>query len=507
MTNIDSVDAPAPAKEEKVEPKLISIDFLDGDDDTDVPQDRKQWVNLPRDAKWVDGTNIPNIDRLTEKPRVKVRFDEKGSHPFKVKYDPGGSNLIYTGGEQGRNPLFKYEETQKNYTTDGDGTKIIPTDWFINVCGMNVWRLEAEDDKGNKAQSHNLIGWRMIYLVEAVMTGVTANAAASLATLTGEYAKHGIHIDVLPRVNMTHMENIGANDSGTFISNTRTAYNGSQGPGKEPYTVVVGYTDHLAVRDDADQFVEPGVAAGPGTAKFTVQITDGSGNDKFLWNNIVTGEDWYVSCTFLPDPPPPPPAPVAPHSGITGFLLGLIGMNNPPPAPPAPPAPVAVNIPKADCVGKPKWAVLPDALNAVEIDLSGLPAATGTLTLTVNTVNRMRAGLSFGGGNLICVCTKAWWQVSSEADQNQVMIHELGHKIYMVVDGSGKQPDAVATQYDGKGHVGSHCYFPLGVLPSYGGVGGSGCVMFGATNGVSAFCVNCDPAVKKMDISDGWARL
>lgn len=506
MTNIDSADAPAPAKEEKVDPKIIAVDFLDGDNNTELPEDRKQWVNLPRDAKWVDGTNVMTIDRLTEKPRVKIRFDKPGSHPFKVKYDPGGSNLIYTGAEKGRNPLFLYEEAQKNYTTDGDGTKIIPTDWFINCCGMNVWNLEAEDDKGNKVVSHKITGWRMIYLQEVLMTGVPA--AANLTTLTSEYAKHGMHIEVLPRVNMTHMPNIGQNDSGTFQNNTRTAYAGSQGPNWEPYTVCVGYTDHLAVKDENQVVTMNGVAAGPGSATVRVLIKNAAGNDKFLWRGIVPGEDWFVSCVYTPDPPPPPPPPAPPYGGIGGWLLGLVGLNNPPPAP-APVIPAPVNIAKAQCTPVQINPAIPDASIAVDIDTTGAAAAAtnGTITLTVNWINRMRAGLSFGGGNLICVCTKAWWQTESTADQNQVMIHEMGHKVYMVCKGQGKEPDKPATQYDGKGHVGSHCHNGLPVQANYGGANGSSCVMFGSTNGVSAFCANCDPAVKKMDISDGWTAF
>jgi hypothetical protein len=32
-------------------------------------------------------------------------------------------------------------------------------------------------------------------------------------------------------------------------------------------------------------------------------------------------------------------------------------------------------------------------------------------------------------------------------------------------------------------------------------------VMFGATNGVSAFCSDCAPVVQKVDVSDGWSAF
>jgi type VI secretion system secreted protein VgrG len=130
---------------------------------------------------------------------------------------------------------------------------------------------------------------------------------------------------------------------------------------------------------------------------------------------------------------------------------------------------------------------------------------TGTLTVKVYTVNSMCGGLSFNRGNLICVCTRAWWRAISESDQNQVMIHEMGHKIGMVPKGTTL--DRTANQYTGKGHVGSHCHTGLAVLASYDNVPGSRCVMFGMTNGVMAFCAACAKAVKKMDLSAGWAKF
>jgi hypothetical protein len=132
---------------------------------------------------------------------------------------------------------------------------------------------------------------------------------------------------------------------------------------------------------------------------------------------------------------------------------------------------------------------------------------SGTLTLKVNWVNRMRGGLSFPGTNLICVCAQAWWTDISGDDQNQVAIHELGHTLGMVPLGTGTVPDKPTTQYTGLGHIGSHCHFGTPVsTTSYATASGT-CVMFGATSSYTAFCANCAPAVKKLDFSAGWPRL
>ena len=109
----------------------------------------------------------------------------------------------------------------------------------------------------------------------------------------------------------------------------------------------------------------------------------------------------------------------------------------------------------------------------------------------------------------MCVCTKAHWQKSSSSAQNNVTIHEIGHKVGMVSDGSGIKPDQVSSYYWAKGHVGSHCSTGLSAAAlltadyrSY--TSSSTCVMFGTGNGFSNFCVNCAPAVKKADITGGF---
>ena len=120
----------------------------------------------------------------------------------------------------------------------------------------------------------------------------------------------------------------------------------------------------------------------------------------------------------------------------------------------------------------------------------------------------MRGGLSFNGTNLVCICTKSWWRAKNGAKQNQTMIHEIGHQFNMVAQGTGSGPDKVATQYTGKGHVGSHCYNGCGVQANYSShTASSTCVMFGAGNGKNAFCANCAIAMKKQDISGGFGSL
>jgi type VI secretion system secreted protein VgrG len=450
-------------------PNLVAVEILDGSDTAVLTAKDLQYVNLPGDNKWNDGTKLKNKDRQTQKPRVRVRFDRPCTESFKIKLDPGVSNQIYSAAEEGRNGNFKHETTEKTYTTDADGTKII-TDLQIASAGKDTYKYTAEDNYGNKATSAGEIETiRRIYLQELKMVGVSA--ASSLNTLTIEFDKHGIEIVKLSDMPMDHIDNVGT-DTSNFETSARAAYVISGCSSREPFVVAVTYTDHLAVKETPLPIIKAGVTVGPGNPAVTIPIIV-NGKRKSLWNKIVTGESWFISASFR-------------KNGGT--------------------AADDVNIPIANVTLVPDAPAVPDNCSSVNIQVAGLATAaqTGTITLTVHVVDRMRAGLAFSGGNLICVCTRAWWKIESTADQNEAMIHEMGHKIGMVPDGSSL--DTGSNQYTAKGHVGSHCHTGLAVLPDYSTSSGT-CVMFGATSGNSDFCLFCARAVKKVDISAGWSAF
>ena len=119
----------------------------------------------------------------------------------------------------------------------------------------------------------------------------------------------------------------------------------------------------------------------------------------------------------------------------------------------------------------------------------------------------MRGGVSFPPGtNIVCVCGRIEWKAFSE--QNKVIIHEVGHQLRMVTDGSKGLPARTPNHYTGRGHRGNHCHTGL-PLKEYtpenapDDASNAGCVMFGAVNTRKEFCTDCAEAIKKMDLSKG----
>ena len=466
--------------------KLIKIELLDGAEDKFLAEDGSQFVNLDRDQKWVDNTSVTSLGRLGYKPKIHVEFDLPGVSEFTIKAIPDAANTAYTDDEKTRNTLFKFLEQEKTYHTESTG-KLVISDAFLSVGGENTFHFEVKDTQGTTLQTKKLKTLRKMFVQEIKMTGDAGKlAATSLGTVIAEYKKQGFVIETLPEKTIPEMENIDVNDSASYKSAVKAAYQNSEGKKKEPFTLVVGYTSHLAVKTTGKQILKENVPVGPGSPS-TVMIIAGPGKTnpatrkKYLWQKIVTGESWFESATF---------------EDSTSCVVTAID--------------------EKYCTPIPVSSSNPHKSYKVKIDVSKLPCGVGTITLTLTWVDRMRAGLAFGGSNLICVCTKAWWKNKSGAQQNEVIIHEMGHKIGMVPSGTvevtDKQPDKTDTFYDkSKGHVGSHCHhgIPIGQTRYDGAADAalSDCVMYGATNRHSAFCEHCVIAAKKQDINTGWTGL
>src|SRR5688500_768457 len=289
--------------------KIVKIDWLDDADATIAAKKLlgakgTQFVNLPREDKFVDGTIVKTKDRLSNKPRFRVEFDQPGAHSFKVKLIPGGSNAAYSATEKTRNPKFTHEATERSYTTEADGTKVAD-DIQLAVAGNDSYTLQATDDQGNKVMSSELVTQRLIHYVNIKMRNLASIAADTNAFRT-ELQKHFIRFVELPGVSMDRIPNVGV-DSGPLLTAARAAYETSKGPDKEGYVIAVIYTDHLAVKNPNQSLLTPVVTVGPRKPTVVVKIAGPSINNpafnapRFLWKDLVPGESWFVSATYSPD--------------------------------------------------------------------------------------------------------------------------------------------------------------------------------------------------------------
>lgn len=469
---VDPEEPAIPGVPAETRPRIISVAWLDGADDREIGGGT-QWVNLPRDAKWVDRDKVTSIDRLTRKPRIKVHFDRPGGHHFKLKLQPGPQNVVYSGAEEGRNANYLWEKTEKDYTTAGDGSKIIPADdFFVTAAGANLVTATGTDDDGNVARSAGLTSMRMIFFPNIKMATV-ANIPANVGTMTGEYERVGIKMVALDDQPMPFMKNvdIDAGELDTIKANARAAYLASQGPSKEPYAIALVWINMLTAMAPLQILTTVELDAGPGQGSVRLEMKDASGSWHELWIDL-DARDWFVSAKFLPA-----------GGGA------------------------AVDIPKASCTPR---ASASDVHSHywVDVDVEAVPAGRGSIQLTVNWVDRFTNGVSLGAGNVICIATTVAWAPRGAAEMVQTLIHEFGHQFNMVADGTGTQPDKVSTHYTGRDHRGPHCHHGVPLAAHLGGQPGD-CVLFGESNATRMpnYCENCTPAIRKMDLSAGYARF
>lgn len=465
--------------------KIVSVEFLDGSDTKIVKGKAKaQFVNLPNEPELVDGKIIKNKDRLSNKPRIRLKFDKPGAHPFKIKLVPAGSNASYKAAEIPRNSNFRFDDIEKIFYTNPDGDIILSGNLALASAGCDIYGLTAKDKNDVTVNSNGRLNtYRMIYFVEIKMDGITNYIAKNLNLCIKEFSrnKKNIKLKKLGQTRMGHIKNISKEDEDSFLSKANKAYTDfarrKMGYYKKKYCIAIAYTDQLAVKKQRQSLIKEDVQVGPLEDPVIIPIFDGH-KTKSLWHDVATGEDWFVSCTFFSD--------------------DLFG-NSP------------ITKDKCKIIEDPSY---PGNYCSVEISVDHLPIGHGEIIIVVNWVDRMRAGLSFRSGPLIVLCTRVWWHKKSTQEQNEVLIHELGHKIGMVSKSAGSH------QYNGlnsgrylydksKGHVGEHCYFgcPDGQsrYDSDADVANAKCVMYGATKkNLSKFCPDCDKAVRKLDISKGW---
>nr|MCH9680321.1 hypothetical protein [Deltaproteobacteria bacterium] len=324
----------------------------------------------------------------------------------------------------------------------------------------------ARDEHGTVAQSHRVVTQRLLYCQELV--GAGTQPAPDIAGAVEQLAAANITLVPLPRGAMPARPNLdvesGDGQRAAFITDLDQAFAASPGAAKAPHVLTVAYLDRVTVQHKIKVTV-PNVEAGG--AATVVEIRRG-GEPRYLWMGIDQ-TPWLTAASFTPDSGP------------------------------------AQDI-KAHCTAVPNDHHYPDQCRNVRIALGSLPAGRGTVELYLVTVRKILGGVSFGTQTQrICVATRAGWVDVDPAKQQALVLHEIGHKLGLVPDGSGSL-DRSPLQYDHT-HTGSHCHWRLAPAAAYGPYEMGRCVMFGeALAPNQAFCQTCCDAARKADLSMGWTH-
>ncbi len=446
-----------------------------------------QYVNLTEpDERWNDGQALNSLDRQTNKPKIRVRFDKAGQHRFTVKVSPRPGNAVYSARELSRQPLYR-EPNQRSYSyvTDPDGTKIVD-DITLPAAGLNTYLFEVVNDKNQIISTELVETARRLYIQEIMLPGpeTLARPHGFQPTAT-EYARHGVDLVQLPPVSGRGEANsdVFTEDGDARLRQlARSVYPRSQGPSHEPYTIVVCHVDRLASMLPVQPIYVQAVA-GPGAGDKLIQFVGADGNVSFLWYHIEPNTDWLVQAVFEYTDP---------AAGVR-----------------------QIPIPRDRLTPVPYDAAAPKECSALNIRMAGLlPMPTnGKIILRVRLMESAAAGVAFYNSNLLCVAAMSPWEPVTMDYQQQTLVHEIGHLIGMVPSGPEwvqahpDEADMDASKLD-KGpyfysQFGNHCHFGLPASqadPAYTG----SCVMFGGDCLSIRYCASCAKAVRKVDMSHGW---
>ncbi len=460
-------------------PTISQLEILDGSDTSYAAGEVIQYVNLPKEEKFVDGNDICNLDRLGRNIRVKVIFDKPGVHEFQIELAPYTNNIKYSSNEKSSNENYNYEEQVLSFETDDNGEKIIDgKQLYIDVAGNNIYQIKAKDcNEVEITTSASIKTMRMLYYSEAKMQGLTsALPTAQLASVEAEYLKHGIKLVRLNTHSIPLMENIDksvTSEVNTFFLNVARATLQDKSA-KMLYYFTIAYTGHLARKGKNTLKRLIPVTVSTSTSSLVVDILDSQNIYHPLWYNITANDNWYVDCYFVSN-------------------------NNS----------NKINIPKNRItpIQTTQTTVGQGCCDNVSIDISFLPSGSGKIYLEVNYMDIMMGGMASQGGDIVTICTKSNWQNASINQQIKTIIHEIGHMIGMTSTNGNKKRglDGLPTWYDNTNtpsHKGDHCFYGITVAPPYDSTAAmsqSKCVMYGGVSGstLSSFCQECSNRVRK----------
>ncbi|CAB3873414.1 type VI secretion system tip protein TssI/VgrG [Achromobacter piechaudii] len=450
---------------------------------------RLQYVNLEQVAeRWNDGSALTTTERQSNRPRIHVEFNRPGQHRFTITVKADPANLPYSARERGRRASYQEPHSNpRSYVTNADGKRIVD-DIALPAAGLNLYLFEVRDERGQLIKTERVETVRRLYIQEVMcMSAHPAGHLADVTPVTAEFARHGIDMIQLPRLQFRGRSAVDAADSPesqqAIMNAVRGVYANSPGKQREPYTLVVCHVDRLAAPGVSGDMRLP-VPAGPGGRVMTVPIVNDDRSQSSLWYEFDASDDWLVHARYL-------------YRDASGAERSLS-------------IPRHLITPIREANGS-VWSVSVDLTR-----LSPTPL-TGVLNIQFNTVADSYAGLAITGTNLLFVSTLDPYEPNSQAYLTETLAHEMGHLLGMVPSGPdwpglrNQDDSADDSKLDPPPHfyynAGGHCYYGL---PNQNGqyneeIGQ--CVMYGITCANIHFCPSCSKAVRKVDCSEGWTAF
>lgn len=532
--------------------KLARVEFLNGKNDADpegfadpiLTKLANQWVNLAayrdrfdRDKAampaWLasfDGEPVESFDRLSRRVRVIVEFEQPGVEQFWIKLIPGGGNLEYSATEVAYKSYRPSPADAHNKpiwykgTTNDRGKAIVEVE--VRAAAGDTWKVQGKDSYDTtKNGAGSLKAVRGLFVTTMTMDKVLA---VGIADAKAEWRRHLVFLETaeltydptegkVPYQRFLYADDRfsaqvrAIKDKVTSVFDQAT-FKGCAVSVFEPYLVSTLFYD-MSPKPVDGELVR---AAGPPATSTKLTLNG------FLWDPKDPSVDWFKSAEIE----------VETAEGVKAKH----------------------NVPKDqfELIGNEEDGYKGMKLKADAV-LGGVKVADAkscTMHIKFRYINGGVNGFSSGeqgNGSFIAICRRHTYKNRDEAEMNQTIVHELGHKINFTTGpepatATPKQPnqspanhsryrwlDASALHYSGRKHQGGHCFYDAIPTPAkvakgapppppqpaatshqpdfsvYQGL----CVMFGAGNSRRKieFCPTCTDKLKRIDLETGWKGI
>lgn len=428
--------------------------------------ERKQWVNLTKDNKWVGAGNAnpANQGEMGQQVTAKIRFDEhkRAIGWLTVTADP--QNAVYS--DSNKEGAYRFPGCPtRPFITNDQGEKDL--DITVSLAGGDKYSVTATDRSGHTVLADDVLTRRKLYFqVIRMNDAAPAGSGSALSAITGA-DKNGMRNEFWNPANSVYInmveiqptsatipQRLNFNDEDgvvktAILSDARAAYNDA----KDPYCFVI-----LVVRKNGvpgDEVLSlPATLNPPSPYALTTS--------KVLFDSVDPNEEYYGSLEWKP----------------AGGVTQTIG--------------------KARLTRRGNYGI--------EIDTAGLAPGTGTLKYRMRVLEVCGAGFSEPTNNLTVVASENAGTGATRVSAKilATIVHEIGHKIGMVPGPEGTQllDKQASTYYDGHGDAGPHCHKGIAKpLPADLSGGHPTCTMFGKTREVkSVFCDDCRKSLRKLDL-------
>ncbi|HEY8376295.1 MAG TPA: hypothetical protein VIK91_07390 [Nannocystis sp.] len=486
-----------------------------------------QYVNLPRERRFVDGSKVTSLDRLGWRVSFKISFSTAGAQQFRYRLVghaqdlPAGGNL-----EPG------FVSNDNNYTvpvgpvfTDtlaDHGSKVVQVDLSAHVRpGARVRLLVHHAASGACIESPELRVRQLFFYLKLTAAGaaqqqVFANDDEFRAALDQAYGAAGIEFIHLGSQSLTFSEFHYDTDKKRLNALMREIDAASDAPCATPFTPLAptyaAYRPYLYVFTFVDTVIyqrarrrhRVEIRGHDASTPFSVRLRDVGAqyHNAVLWDGKqpsdlarervgdaepyigkgVAGKEWLVGASFTPtgqtnETP----------LGVQRFTAAAADAN------------------------------YPGRLNRIDVDLGSFAGADGTVSGTLK-VDILLA--SFQGGasvkedsahhNVAVVSTRPSYssQPFDKHTQFSAAIHVIGHALGMV-------PTSQTTHFNVNGS-GPHCWSGLPQPQGNelneasffaGKLNQASCVMFYRLrpgNALLTFCATCQDSLRRLDLSQGF---